>query len=117
MICAFVNVLLFATLVHNSVPIAWSVVIAFVAAATLNYFLCISILFQHKARWDTFGEIVAYLATLVCMGLLDLGLTVSLTAVGIAAVLSKAISVVIGFAGNFLLRRFLVFPKRRAVRV
>jgi glycosyltransferase involved in cell wall biosynthesis len=117
LICAFVNVMLFAILDHNAIPITWSVITAFVVAATLNYFLCISILFQHKARWDTFGEIAAYLATLVCMGLLDLGLTVSLTALGIAAVLSKTISVVVGFAGNFLLRRFLVFPKRRAVRV
>jgi dolichol-phosphate mannosyltransferase len=115
--CSFVNVLLFCLLYYNFMPIEWSLFIAFMVAATLNYFLCISLLFQHNARWHTFGEVVAYGAAIFCMGLLDLGLTVTFAAVGIAAILSKTLSVLIGFAGNFLLRRFLVFPKRRTVRV
>jgi dolichol-phosphate mannosyltransferase len=116
-ICAVTNVALFSGLYNNRIPISWAVTIAFVVAAALNYLLCILILFQHKARWNTGGEIVAYLATIFIMGLLDYGITVQLTAIGLAATTSKIVAVIVGFLGNFLLRRFLVFPKPHIVRM
>jgi hypothetical protein len=51
------------------------------------------------------------------MGLADVGLTVGLISSGMAPTWSKIISMLIGFAGNFLFRRFLVFPKPPIVRV
>jgi dolichol-phosphate mannosyltransferase len=116
-ICAIVNVVLFSGLYLSKMPFVWAVAIAFVFAAALNYVLCILILFEHKARWTTGGEIIAYLATILVMGLLDYGITFRLTVLGIAPTTSKIVAVLVGFFGNFLLRRFLVFPKRPVVRI
>ena len=116
-VCAVFNVVLFGALTRQGMTIGWAVTAAFVAAAALNYWLCIQILFQHKARWSTLGEIVAYAVTVALMGLIDLGVTVGLVAAGFTAMASKVISVGIGFVGNFLLRRFLVFPKPEVVRI
>jgi putative flippase GtrA len=116
-VCAVVNVLLFGGLLGSGLPVAWAAAAAFGVAAILNYFLCILILFQHKARWSTVGELIAYLATVSIMGLADVGLTVGFISSGMAPTWSKIISVLIGFAGNFLFRRFLVFPKPPIVRV
>jgi putative flippase GtrA len=60
-VCAIVNVFLFTGLYKSGISIEWAVATAFVLAAALNYLLCILILFQHKARWNTGGEIVASL--------------------------------------------------------
>jgi dolichol-phosphate mannosyltransferase len=115
--CAVVNVLLFAGLYESGISIKWASATAFVLAAALNYQLCILILFQHKARWNTSGEIAVYLAATSIMGLIDYGITISLTTIGLTATPSKALAAFAGFAGNFLLRRYLVFPKRRVVRI
>jgi putative flippase GtrA len=92
-------------------------VIGFVIAAALNYVLCVLLLFRHKARWNTGGEIAAYVATISVMGLLDYDLTIGLAGLGVAATFSKILATLVGFFGNFLLRRFLVFPERRVVRI
>jgi hypothetical protein len=49
-------------------PLRWVSESQTSCAAALNYYLCVSILFQHKARWNTFGEIVAYLSSIGLMG-------------------------------------------------
>jgi putative flippase GtrA len=71
----------------------------------------------HKARWNTGGEIIAYIATIFLMGLLDYGMTVGLTGIGLHPTFSKALASSVGLFGNFLLRRFLVFPERHVVPV
>ena len=91
-----------------------SVSIAFAVAAAVNYVLCIAFLFRHKARWGSVGEIAAYVVTLVVMGALDWGVTEGLMAESVSAVWAKAWSNVIGFFGNYLMRRFLVFGKAGA---
>src|SRR5260370_1422338 len=82
-VCAVVNVALFVGLYKSGISIEWAVATAFVVAAALNYLLCILILFQHKARWNTGGEIVAYISTISFMGLLDYGMTIGFTALGL----------------------------------
>jgi dolichol-phosphate mannosyltransferase len=116
-VCALVNVVVFTGLYKSGISIELAVPTAFVVAAALNYLLCILILFQHKARWTTRGEIVAYLMTISIMGLVDYCMTVGLTELGLAPMSSKILAVVVGLFGNFLFRRFLVFPKRRVVRI
>lgn len=116
-ICAVVNVVAFAILFHSGVRITIATPIAFVISAALNYVLCITILFHHKARWNTLGEIIAYLASVGLMGLVDYGLTVGFVAAGLAPTFSKIIATLAGFVGNFLLRRFLVFPQPGVVRI
>ena len=63
------------------------------------------------------GEIVAYLATILLMGMVDYGVTVGLIGAGVAPTFSKIAAALTGFIGNFLLRRFFVFPQPRVVRV
>lgn len=116
-VCAVFNVVLFEVLFGRGMPLGPAVAVAFAAAAALNYWLCVEILFQHKARWSTLGEVIAYGATVALMGLLDVGATAALVAAGMTATAAKIVSVGIGFIGNFLLRRFLVFPKPEVVRI
>ncbi len=116
-ICAILNVGMFGSLYHAGVPLGWSVATAFIAAAALNYLLCITILFQHRARWTTAGELAAYLATILLMGLVDYSITAGLVAFGVLPLSSKILAVAVGFVGNFLLRRFLVFPGRPVARI
>ena len=116
-ICAVVNILGFAILLNSGVSLEVATVTAFTVAAVLNYFLCIAILFHHKARWNTFGELVTYLSSVILMGLVDYGLTVGMVAVGVSPAFSKIVATLAGFVGNFLLRRFFVFPQPKVVRI
>jgi dolichol-phosphate mannosyltransferase len=118
LICGAVNIMAFSIVVHGGgLGIEIATLTAFTVAACLNYVLCVAILFQHKARWSTFGEVAAYLCSVFLMGLVDYGLTVGLVAAGTAPVFSKIIATCVGFLGNFLLRRFLVFPQPGVVRI
>ena len=105
------NIALFSIFFGVGIDLTTSVVLSFACAAAINYLLCISILFKHKARWTTWGEIVAYMATLAIMGTFDVSLTIVLANIGMAPLLSKSFATAFGFLGNFLLRRFLVFPE------
>ncbi len=111
-ISAVSNILFFSLLLSLGMGIPAAVALAFFGAAFVNYLLCITILFKHKARWTTFGEISAYLITLAIMGAFDMTITTSLAGIGISPVLSKALAALLGFVGNFLLRRYLVFPEK-----
>lgn len=108
-ICASANILLFSFLILAHVPIVPAVIVAFALAALLNYILCLMLLFRHKSRWSAPGELASYIMVVVIMGLLDLGVTVGLTWFGLAPLASKTISTLIGFVGNFLLRKYIVF--------
>jgi glycosyltransferase involved in cell wall biosynthesis len=96
-----------------AVPVDYSIVGAFVLAAAVNYALCVLILFKHNARWRTPGELFLYGVTITFMGSVDYGLTRALIALCGNAVLSKFAASVAGVVGNFLLRKWLVFPERR----
>ena len=111
-VSAISNILLFSVLHGIGMGMLTAVGLAFTGAALLNYLLCISILFRHKARWTTAGEIGAYLMTLTIMGAFDMGITISLAGAGLSPVISKSLAALLGFLGNFLLRRYLVFPEK-----
>lgn len=111
-VSAVCNILIFGVLLRLGTAVAAAAAWAFAGAALVNYLLCISILFKHRARWTTLGEMTAYLATIAIMGSLDIALTASLAGLGVPALFSKTLAVLFGFAGNFLLRRYLVFPEK-----
>ena len=106
---AIINIVSFGLLVKNNIPISFSIMTSFVIAAVVNYFLCISILFKHKARWDTKSEIAMYIVAIFFMGAFDLAFTTGLLSVGFTIFTSKVLATGFGLLGNFLFRRYLVF--------
>ena len=112
-ISAIVNIASFAALIGVNMQTDLAVVIAFLIAAAVNYLLCIAILFRHKARWSSFGEIMAYLLTIGSMGAVDVGVTRGLEALSCSLMGAKVISTVVGFFGNYILRKALVFPEKK----
>ncbi|MDR0305847.1 MAG: bifunctional glycosyltransferase family 2/GtrA family protein [Chitinispirillales bacterium] len=97
-------------------PLNYSITAAFILAATVNYILCVLILFKHNARWKTPGELLLYGITITFMGSLDFGLTRLLMTLSGGLVLPKFIAATAGFAGNFLLRKWLVFPEKNRTK-
>ena len=110
-ICALVNLGSFALFLNGcKLNFYWAVAGAYIVSAIANYLLCIAVLFRHKSRWNTAGELLAYIITLALMGGIDLGLT-KLLAIWLQAPLwSKFTASLVGFFGNYFLRRCLVFP-------
>jgi dolichol-phosphate mannosyltransferase len=106
------NIVFFSLLLGTGLGMTTAVVLSFCGAALVNYLLCISILFKHKARWTTSGEIAAYILTLVIMCSFDTAITINLSGAGLSPVGSKSLAALFGFFGNFLLRRYLVFPEK-----
>ncbi len=107
--CAIGNLAAFALFMALGLSMPLAIGVAFALAAALNYLLCLAILFRHKARWSTGGELTAYVLTVICMCLLDYGCTGGLVWLGLSPVWAKGWSSLVGFAGNFLLRKFFVF--------
>jgi len=109
----FANVVFFAIGNYAGLTLNVSIVSSFVLAAAVNYILCILILFRHNSRWNNFGEICVYVFTVAIMCALDYTLTQWLIALSCGLLLSKFIASVAGFVGNFVLRKWLVFPERK----
>jgi len=108
------NMTFFVTFNYLSSSVNFSVIGAFILAATINYILCILILFRHKARWRAPAELLLYGLTVTVMGAIDFGITKALIALsGGQLILPKFAAAVTGFAGNFLLRKWLVFPEKK----
>lgn len=110
---ALANLICFAVLLSCQAPLLWATAGSYLFAAAVNYALCILILFRHKARWSTAGELAMYILTLVSMGAVDCGITAGLVHGGVGALWSKGWASVVGFLGNFALRKYLVFPLRK----
>ena len=110
---AIVNIILFLFLMKFKISLLYSVWIAFIISALVNYLLCIALLFKHKARFSTFGEIIAYIITLAIMGSLDYYFTSLLLLLHFNNFYSKAFSSLIGVIGNFLFRKYFVFAKKK----
>ena len=106
---AIVNVILYWIFIRLGMTNLPAVATAFIVAAAVNYLLCIAFLFRHKARWGTGAELASYAVTLLVMGALDYGVTVGLMTFSITPTCAKALSNVVGFFGNYLMRKFFVF--------
>lgn len=115
-LAAVINLAAFALGLKAGLGLGPSIVVSFLVAAAANYLMCIAILFRHKARWSTAGELWAYLASVVIMGVVDYALTLGLVWLTASPVWSKAWSTLVGFVGNFVLRKYLVFGDKAARR-
>jgi dolichol-phosphate mannosyltransferase len=105
------NLGLFLLMCFSGFSVAISALTAFIAAAVVNYFLCILILFRHKARWDSKLEALIYIFLVGAVALVDLGITMSFFSFGVSPLLSKIIATMLVIVLNFLGRRYLVFPE------
>jgi dolichol-phosphate mannosyltransferase len=111
-LCGVANLLLFIALTAI-VPAATAAPIAFALAAFLNYWLCVTFLFRHSAKWATAGEVAVYLLVVAVAGGIDWGATLVLIRSGLAPIAAKLWASAIALVANFLGRRFLVFPEPR----
>ena len=108
---AGVNLAVFLILYHTSVSVNYAAPTAFIVAAVVNYFLSIAILFRHKARWNSIGEVFMFLIVVCVVGSVDLFTTRFLIFIGLGAACAKLSSSIIGLALNFAGRRWMVFPE------
>jgi len=112
-----VNMIFFVGLTRIGIALNHAIIASFIIAALCNYLLCIAILFRHKVRWNTGIELFWYIFSVLIMGVVDFTLTRLLIAVTPFFMLhwsgAKFIASSVGFFGNFVLRRILVFPERK----
>jgi len=111
-LAALVNLGIFAALVASGLRLVAAASAAYVLAAAVNYLLCISLLFRHKARWSSFGEVLAYIAVVAVSGLIDVSLTVGFSRARMAPVIAKALASLIVVIFNFFGRKYFVFPQK-----
>lgn len=108
---ALANLILFTWLLAAGAGVSVAAPIAFISAAILNYLLCLLLLFKHRARWSTMGEIVVYWCVVGVACVIDLFATKFFLLVGLGAVIAKLCASGLGLIFNFLGRRFFVFPE------
>ncbi len=109
---ALVNLLVFLGLYSSGIVVDFAAPIAFSVAAAANYFLSILILFRHKARWNSFIEILIYIFVVCSVGSFDLYVTKYLLEINFTPEYSKLFATGLGFILNFLGRKYLVFPEK-----
>jgi glycosyltransferase involved in cell wall biosynthesis len=98
------------------VAAGWSVGVAalaaFFVAAWANYWLCISLLFRHRARWSAVGEVAVFLLLVAFVGAVDWFVTTTLVAYGVTAGKAKLLATGMTWIMNFAGRRWIVFPEQ-----
>ena len=110
-VAAVINFFLFRALYYGGMPVAISAPIAFIAAAVVNYLLCIAILFQHRVKWKSGIELMIYFVVVGIGCLMDYGITKGLLQIDTSPEISKIVATMIVFIVNFLGRRYIVFPE------
>jgi dolichol-phosphate mannosyltransferase len=108
---ALANIGLFVIFTSQGLDSNISIPVAFVLAAVMNYLLCITFLFRHKARWKAASEIFVYFLVVCLVGVIDFGTTKILLTGEVAPWLAKSAACIVGLVFNFLGRRFFVFPE------
>ena len=109
---ALVNFIIFMLLFSSGVTVNIAAPVAFVIAAVVNYFLSITLLFKHRAKYNTAGEIIIYILVVAAVAVFDLYMTKFLLSIGTSAEISKIAATGLGFILNFLGRRYIVFPEK-----
>jgi glycosyltransferase involved in cell wall biosynthesis len=108
---AIVNLAAFLMLYRTGLSINYAAPTAFILSAGVNYILSIMILFRHRSRWSTVGEIGMFLLVIGCVGSIDLLTTHFMLSSGMMAGWAKASASLIGLGLNFAGRRWVVFPE------
>lgn len=109
---ALVNLLLFLLLLGAGANLSIAAILAFFAAAGVNYLLCIGLLFKHRSRWGSSTEITVYLLLVAAIALVDMQTTRILYDSNSPAWLAKLSASAVALILNFLGRRHLVFAPK-----
>jgi len=109
---AFVNLLLFLIMLNSGLGMTAAAMLAFFAAACVNYWLCVGLLFRRRSRWTNTGEIAVYVALVVAIALVDMQTTKILFTNSTPAWLAKIIASSVALSLNFFGRRNLVFSQK-----
>jgi hypothetical protein len=110
---AFLNLCVFLILQPLIIPLYIKTGSAFIIAATFNYILCIWIMFRHKARWNSFFQVLIFLIVVAVVGVVDFFSTSLFIENAIAPAWAKVLASGIGLMLNFTGRKWLVFPEGR----
>lgn len=110
-VAAGFNLLLFLMLHMFGISTAIAAPAAFIAAAIVNYLLCIKLLFRHQVKWNSTVEIIFFCILASCICLFDFAVTASLLAFSFKPWSAKLMATALGLLLNFTGRRFLVFPE------
>ncbi len=110
-VCAVTNLVVFLGLLQANVAIVWSPPIAFLVAAALNYWMCITLIFRHQCKWGRWSEVGMYSASVLVIGLADWAMTLGLLTTMVPAA-AKLLATFLGLLLNFSVRRLLVFPEQ-----
>jgi glycosyltransferase involved in cell wall biosynthesis len=110
-VSALVNLAVFLLLYGAGFSVNSAAPGAFILAAVVNYILSVTILFRHKVRWNTLGEVCMFFLVTGIVGSIDLCTTRFLLLSGIGAAWAKIAASFIGLGLNFAGRRWLVFPE------
>lgn len=108
---ALTNIVGFLTLLPV-MPVWAAASLAITVAAAVNYWLCIKILFRHKARWSAPTELLIYATMAAILAAIDVGMTILFIEIGMSPLASKIIAALAGFVLNFLIRKKFVFPEK-----
>jgi len=108
---ALANIGSFYLLYGSGINMNISVPAAFFLAASINYLLCVFLLFRHKARWNSMNEIFLYILLVCVVGFLDYEVTKNLFLIGTPPVFAKSVASISVLLFNFLGRKYFIFPE------
>jgi putative flippase GtrA len=100
---------MFLLLLRSHLGVELAAPAAFLGAAAVNYCLSVAILFRHRARWSSGGEIALFFLLVSAIGSIDLFSTRTLLIRGLQPWLAKSTATGLGLILNFWVRRFVVF--------
>ncbi len=95
-----------------AMPSALAAFIAFIAAAYLNYELCIRLLFRSRVRWNAASEHFWYWISVGSIGLLDASATSWLMSLDFTPLSAKLWATAGSLILNFATRKYLVFYEK-----
>lgn len=109
---ALFNLALFLSMYKAGIDATVSAPISFVAAAIVNYVLCVLLLFKHQAKWSAPVEWLTYAIVVCSVAWVDLMVTKYCLHIGITPAIAKLTATGVALVLNFLGRRFFVFPEK-----
>jgi dolichol-phosphate mannosyltransferase len=110
-VAAIINIILFLILQGTGAGDSAAICLAYFPAALLDYLLCVSLLFRHKARWNAPAETFWYMLVVGGVAVFDFSVTRWMLDESVSPFLSKSLACLAGLAFNFVGRRYIVFPE------